>query len=94
MVPEPEVGRLRVVALKAYHHRGVRAKARAGIELVPVDAAQARVACRAYSRFGKGRHRAGLNFGDLFAYALASARREALLCKGDDSRHTDLDVEP
>jgi ribonuclease VapC len=63
---------------------------RAGIELVPVDAAQARVACRAYSRFGKGRHRAGLNFGDLFAYALASVRREPLLCKGDDFRHTDL----
>lgn len=65
---------------------------RAGIELVPVDAAQARVACRAYSRFGKGRHRAGLNFGDLFAYALASVRREPLLCKGDDFRHTDLAV--
>ncbi len=66
----------------------------AGIELVPVDAAQARVACRAYSRFGKGRHRAGLNFGDLFAYALASARREPLLCKGDEFRHTDLAVQP
>ena len=65
---------------------------RAGIELVPVDAAQARVACRAYSRFGKGRHCAGLNFGDLFAYALAAARREPLLCKGDDFRHTDLAV--
>jgi ribonuclease VapC len=65
---------------------------RAGVELVPVDAAQARVACRAYSRFGKGRHRAGLNFGDLFAYALASVRREPLLCKGDDFRHTDLAV--
>ncbi len=67
---------------------------RAGIELVPLDAAQARVACRAYSRFGKGRHRAGLNFGDLFAYALASARGEPLLCKGDDFRHTDLAVQP
>jgi ribonuclease VapC len=66
---------------------------RAGIELVPVDAAQARVACRAYSRFGKGRHRAGLNFGDLFAYALASVRREPLLCKGDDFLHTDLAIE-
>ncbi len=65
---------------------------RAGIELVPVDAAQARVACRAYSRFGKGRHRAGLNFGDVFAYALASTRRESLLCKGDDFRNTDLAV--
>jgi ribonuclease VapC len=67
---------------------------RAGIELVPVDAAQARIACRAYSRFGKGRHRAGLDYGDLFAYALASARGEPLLCKGDDFRHTDLTVQP
>ncbi len=63
---------------------------RAEIELVPVDAAQARIACRAFSRFGKGRHRAGLNFGDCFAYALATARGEALLFKGDDFVHTDL----
>jgi ribonuclease VapC len=65
---------------------------RAGIELVPVDGAQARIACRAFSRFGKGRHRAGLNFGDCFAYALAMARGEALLFKGDDFVHTDLVV--
>lgn len=63
---------------------------RAGIELVPVDASQARIACRAFSRFGKGRHRAGLNFGDCFAYALATARGETLLFKGDDFVHTDL----
>lgn len=63
---------------------------RAAIELVPVDAAQARIACRAFSRFGKGRHRAGLNFGDCFAYALAVARGEPLLFKGDDFLHTDL----
>lgn len=63
---------------------------RAGIELVPVDAGQARIACRAFSRFGKGRHRAGLNFGDCFAYALAMARSEPLLFKGDDFLHTDV----
>jgi len=63
---------------------------RAGIELVPVDASQARIACRAFSRFGKGRHRAGLNFGDCHAYALATARGETLLFKGDDFVHTDL----
>jgi ribonuclease VapC len=55
-----------------------------------VDVAQARLACRAFSRFGKGRHRAGLNFGDCFAYALAVARQEPLLYKGDDFAHTDL----
>ena len=63
---------------------------RAGIELVAVDAEQARVARRAYSRFGKGRHPAGLNFGDCFSYALASVTGEPLLYKGDDFRKTDV----
>jgi len=62
----------------------------AGIELVPVDASHARIACRAFSRFGKGRHRAGLNFGDCFAYALAASRGETLLFKGNDFVHTDV----
>lgn len=63
---------------------------RAGITLVPVDLEQARVARRALGRFGKGRHRAGLNFGDCFVYALASVLGEPLLHKGDDFVHTDL----
>jgi ribonuclease VapC len=63
---------------------------RAGIDLVPVDLEQARVARRAFSRFGKGRHRAGLNYGDCFSYALASVLGEPLLYKGDDFVHTDL----
>ncbi|MBK5295644.1 MAG: type II toxin-antitoxin system VapC family toxin, partial [Vicinamibacteria bacterium] len=60
------------------------------IELVPVDADQAEVARRGFSRFGKGRHRAALNFGDCFAYALAMSLGESLLFKGDDFRHTDV----
>jgi ribonuclease VapC len=63
---------------------------RAGIDLVPVDLEQARVARRAFSRFGKGRHRAGLNYGDCFSYALASVLGEPLLYKGDDFVHTTL----
>jgi ribonuclease VapC len=63
---------------------------RAGIELVPVDDEQARTARRAFSRYGKGRHRAGLNFGDCFAYAAAMAMGEPLLFKGDDFAHTDV----
>ncbi len=63
---------------------------RAAIELAPVDLEQARIARRAFARFGKGRHKAGLNFGDCFAYALAAVLGEPLLCKGDDFRHTDL----
>ena len=62
---------------------------RAAIELVPVDVNQARAARRAYSRFGKGRDPAGLNYGDCFSYALASVLGEPLLYKGEDFQKTD-----
>ena len=57
----------------------------------PVTEVQARVARDAYRDFGKGRHPAGLNFGDCFAYALARASGEPLLFKGDDFKHTDVE---
>jgi ribonuclease VapC len=63
---------------------------KAGIELVPVDHEHAREARRAYSRFGRGRHPAGLNVGDCFAYALAIVANEPLLFKGDDFGRTDV----
>ena len=63
---------------------------RAGLELVPVDVEQARAARAAYSRFGKGRHPAALNFGDCFSYALARVLGEPLLYKGGDFSQTDL----
>lgn len=63
---------------------------RAGIELSVVDLEQAHVVRRAFSRFGKGRHPAGLNFGDCFAYALAMVRGETLFYKGQDFSHTDI----
>lgn len=63
---------------------------RAAIDLVPVDHAQARLARMAFSRYGRGRHRAGLNFGDCFAYALAADLNAPLLFKGDDFSHTDI----
>ncbi|HEX5715146.1 MAG TPA: type II toxin-antitoxin system VapC family toxin [Thermoanaerobaculia bacterium] len=63
---------------------------RAGIELAAVDVEQAHAARRAFSRFGKGRHRAGLNYGDCFSYALATVLGEPLLYKGDDFPHTDV----
>lgn len=65
---------------------------RAGIEVTALDGAQARLAREAFSRFGKGRHPAGLNFGDCFAYALATAMDEPLLCKGDDFQQTDVAI--
>lgn len=61
-----------------------------GVE--PVTVQQAKLAREAYRDFGKGRHRAGLNFGDCFAYALAKDKREPLLFKGDDFRKTDVEV--
>jgi len=62
----------------------------AKILIESVTARQAEIAREAYRDFGKGRHRAGLNFGDCFAYALAKEKDEALLFKGDDFRHTDI----
>lgn len=53
---------------------------------------QAEIARQAYRDFGKGRHRAGLNLGDCFAYALAKEKGEALLFKGDDFCHTDIEA--
>jgi ribonuclease VapC len=63
---------------------------RGGIELVVLDVEQSQLARTAFSRFGKGRHRAALNYGDCFSYALAMFLGEPLLCKGDDFIHTDL----
>jgi ribonuclease VapC len=63
---------------------------KAEVELVAVDSEQAHAARRAYSRFGKGRHRAALNYGDCFSYALAHVLDEPLLYKGDDFVHTDV----
>jgi ribonuclease VapC len=57
----------------------------------PVTVEQARIAREAYRDYGKGRHRAGLNFGDCFAYALAKEKGEPLLFKGDDFRKTDVE---
>lgn len=67
---------------------------KAQVEVVPVDAEQSELAREAWRRFGKGRHPAGLNFGDCFAYALARQRGQALLFKGDDFGRTDVRVAP
>lgn len=62
------------------------------IEIVPVSFEHAKTARRAYREFGKGRHPAGLNFGDCFAYALARDDGAPLLFKGDDFAQTDVRV--
>ncbi len=67
---------------------------RARIAVESVTAGQARIARQAYLDFGKGRHPARLNFGDVFAYALARVAGEPLLFKGDDFSRTDVAVVP
>lgn len=66
----------------------------AQFEIVAFDDTQQRIARVAYRRYGKGRHPAGLNFGDCCAYALAKARNETLLFKGNDFNQTDITPAP
>ena len=63
----------------------------AGITLAPVTAEHFELARSAWRRFGRGNHRAALNFGDCFAYALAKTTGEPLLFKGGDFIHTDIE---
>jgi ribonuclease VapC len=65
---------------------------RAKLEVVSVDGEQADIARSAWRKYGKGRHAAGLNFGDCFAYALAKFSGQKLLAKGGDFRFTDIEV--
>lgn len=65
---------------------------RAGITIEPVTIEQGELARQAFLDFGKGRHKAGLNFGDCFSYALAKASGEPLLFKGDDFALTDIEA--
>jgi ribonuclease VapC len=64
---------------------------RAGIIIEPVTLEHGELARQAFLDFGKGRHKAGLNFGDCFAYALAKASGEPLLFKGNDFIQTDIE---
>ena len=65
---------------------------RAGLQVVPVDSEQVEIARSAWRKYGKGRHPAGLNFGDCFAYALAKSLGKPLLTKGTDFTQTDIVV--
>ena len=67
---------------------------RARVSIVPVDAEQTEIARVAWRKYGKGRHRARLNFGDCFPYALAKVSGEPLLAKGSDFVHTNITLCP
>lgn len=64
----------------------------AGVVVEPVTLQQGLLARQAFYDFGRGRHRAKLNFGDCFPYALAKALNEPLLFKGNDFSRTDVRV--
>ena len=63
---------------------------RAGVVVISFDPPHSQLAIEAWLRFGRGRHPAGLNFGDCLAYATARLAGRPLLCKGDDFSKTDL----
>jgi ribonuclease VapC len=84
LVAESRVGNAGGQALDLAVHR-------AHIQVMSVDAEQVEVARQAYRTYGKGRHPAGLNFGDCFAYALSRVSGEPLLFKGNDFAQTDVE---
>jgi ribonuclease VapC len=61
-----------------------------GVAVVPFGEEEWRLAADAFARYGRGRHKASLNFGDCLAYATAAAAGDSLLFVGDDFRHTDV----
>lgn len=63
-----------------------------GAQCIPITEEIGKVAISASTEFGKGRHRARLNMGDCFSYACAKVLGVPLLCKGDDFRHTDIQI--
>ncbi len=63
----------------------------AGIEIIAFTVDQLKVARHAFRSYGKGRHPAGLNYGDCCSYALSKTSGEPLLFKGDDFSRTDVD---
>ena len=62
------------------------------ISVLPFGEPHWHAAVSAYETFGKGRHPAGLNFGDCFSYAVAKLTQQPLLCKGNDFSQTDLEL--
>ena len=60
------------------------------VSIAPIDLEQLALARAGFIAYGKGRHPAGLNFGDCFAYALAKSRGAPLLFVGDDFAKTDV----
>ena len=69
-----------------------RVVATEGITIHPFSAAHAAAAREGFLRFGKGRHKAGLNFGDCMSYGVAKAEGLRLLFTGGRFAMTDVGV--
>jgi ribonuclease VapC len=67
---------------------------RTNLQIISLDSEQVEIARSAWRKYGKGRHPAGLNFGDCLAYALAKFTGEPLLAKGHDFAATDVEICP
>ncbi len=65
-----------------------------GVEIMPFTPQHIEVAAEAFLRFGNGRHRAALNYGDCISYAFAALTGYPLLYVGNDFTHTDLGPTP
>jgi ribonuclease VapC len=78
------------IAPTAARDRVMRFLRGAGIDIAPITLDVSSAAVLAAERFGKGRHKAKLNMGDCFSYAMASSRRARLLFVGDDFTLTDI----
>ena len=85
MVVESQLGSEAMQQAQAFFRRAV-------IAIEPVTIDHGELARQAFLDFGKGRHKAGLNFGDCFSYALAKATGEPLLFKGNDFSQTDIEA--
>ncbi|HJP75548.1 MAG TPA: type II toxin-antitoxin system VapC family toxin [Pseudonocardiaceae bacterium] len=85
-----------MVALARWGHRGTTLLGRIiqdqKIAITSFTDQHAEIAADAFNRFGKGRHKAGLNMGDCYTYATAFVAREPLLFVGKDFTHTDLNL--
>ena len=98
---------IRLVSTIAYYEAGIITYARRGTEgqkdlelliqkfapeMVAPSREQMDIALKAYQHFGKGQHKAGLNFADCIMYGLAKFRNLPLLFKGNDFSQTDIEV--
>ncbi|HET9676679.1 MAG TPA: type II toxin-antitoxin system VapC family toxin [Solirubrobacterales bacterium] len=93
-VGAPTLFETEMVAFKAYGHKGQDLVEQflvdRGVRILPFDGYHWRIAVKAFSRYGKGRHPAALNYGDCMSYASAAATGQSLLFVGNDFARTDI----